>query len=295
MNLIRGFRSSLARKVFFSYLIIILVGSATLLLTAELVMPLAFQRHMAAMAAEMGEASDLAKDLYENFRRALSEAAIAAVLAATLFAILLSLYVSRRMVQPVKDMQRITERIAEGHYRERIAIKFPQNGAEDLDELERLSLCLNRMAENLESTERMRRQLIGNVAHELRTPLAAIKGYIEALIDGVLPADVPTLANIYREADRLERLVADLQQLSQLEERAFQIKYQPLDLNALVRTVSDRLLPQFQAKGVRLTLNLAPDLPNISGDADRLSQVLINLLGNALQYTPSGKSVTIRS
>ena len=149
------------------------------------------------------------------------------------------------------------------------------------------------MAENLERTESLRRQLIGDVSHELRTPLTAIKGSLEALIDGVLPAEPETFEQIYQEADRLQRLVNDLQELSRVEAGALKLDLQPLLLADLLKTATIHLDRQYSEKGVKLEVNLPDDLPEVLADADRLSQVLFNLIGNALQYTPVGGQVTV--
>jgi histidine kinase len=161
------------------------------------------------------------------------------------------------------------------------------------DELGQLAHSFNQMAATLEQTESMRQDLIANVAHELRTPLATIKGYMEGLIDGVFPAQAETYQLVYREADRLQRLVKDLQALSQVEAGAFSLDYRPVALTALIYQTAERLRPQFEDKGVKLELDLALDLPLTLADEDRLSQVLLNLAGNALQYTPAGGVVTI--
>jgi histidine kinase len=149
------------------------------------------------------------------------------------------------------------------------------------------------MAEQLEQVETMRRRLIGDVAHELRTPLTAIKGFAEALTDGVLPASAETYLQIHTEADRLSRLVDDLQELSRVESRAMQLKIHPADLSALIQTVLKRLQYQFDEKQVTLTPYLPHDPIFILADEDRIIQVLTNLIGNALQYTPSSGTVTI--
>ncbi|HMB23137.1 MAG TPA: ATP-binding protein, partial [Anaerolineales bacterium] len=134
---------------------------------------------------------------------------------------------------------------------------------------------------------------IATVSHELRTPLTAIKGSMEGLMDGVLPATQETYEQIHAEADRLNRLVDDLQELSRVEARAYQLEFRPVEVPALVQTVTKRLIPQAESKHITLDLDLAPDLPALLADEDRLVQVLTNLTGNALQYTPEGGWVTI--
>ena len=139
----------------------------------------------------------------------------------------------------------------------------------------------------------MRRRLIGDVSHELRTPLTAIKGSMEGLMDGVLPATQETYQQIHAEADRLNRLVDDLQELSRVEAHAYELDIRPVDVSALVQTVTKRLAPQAESKRISLDLDLAPDLPRVLADEDRAVQVLTNLTGNALQYTPEDGRMTI--
>jgi len=161
------------------------------------------------------------------------------------------------------------------------------------DELHQLAVSFNKMAEQLEQVETMRRRLIGDVAHELRTPLTAIKGSAEALIDGVLPASAETYSQIHAEAERLSRLVDDLQELSRVESRATQLNIRTADSTAMIQTVSKRLRHQFDEKKVRLTLSLTHDPILVLADEDRIVQVLTNLIGNALQYTPPHGTVTV--
>ena len=293
MRLIRLLQSRLTWKVFASYLAVVVVGGIVLLAAGELHMPVAFQRHLAAMAAQMENAESLAGDLYHNFREALVEAGAIALAFSMITAIGLSYYVSRRITRPILDMLRATERIADGHYAERIELSHGHRAIQDLDELELLAVSFNRMAAALERTEEHRRELIGNVAHELRTPLSTIRGYMEGLIDGVLPPDATTFERVQREAERLQRLVSDLQELSHLEEGAFALDLVPLAPDEVIQAVVARLRPQFEEKGLVLTLDLPPRLPKILADRDRLEQVLVNLLGNALQYTPSGRGVHV--
>jgi histidine kinase len=151
------------------------------------------------------------------------------------------------------------------------------------------------MAARLERTEEMRRQLIGDVAHELRTPLSTIKGSLEGLMDGVLVPDEASLMHLHREAERLQRLVDDLQELSRVEARAFELERRPASVEGLVTTAVERIRRQFDDKGVRLEIDLPAGLPTVLANEDRVGQVLMNLLGNALQYTPDERAVRIRA
>lgn len=294
MGLLARLRSRLGWKLFVTYLVIVIVGGVVLATTAHVVMPEAFERHLAAMAAEMGAAPGLEEDLYANFRHALRYAMAAALLASTVLAALLGLYFSRRIVSPIEEMTQASRRIAQGHYDERVAAVPPEPAGDDLDELGQLAVSFNRMASHLEHTEGMRRALIGNVAHELRTPLTSITGYLEGLMDGVVPADETTYRKMHREADRLQRLVRDLQDLSRIEEGAVQLNPRPTPVSDLLASAVGALEPQFAGSGVALEVDLSKPLPPVRVDEDRMGQVLMNVIGNALRYTPEGGRVRVR-
>jgi signal transduction histidine kinase len=292
-------RRHLGVKLFLSYLVVILVGTVVVASTAELVVPTAFDRHLAAMSSMMstmmgGSVQTLDQSLYTNFRAAVTEALGLASLAATIMAVITSLFVSRQVVAPVQAMMDASQRIAEGNYAERVQVPGDIHKGEQ-DELGQLALRFNQMAARLEQTENMRRQLIGDVTHELRTPLTTIKGSMEGLIDGVLPASDETYTQIYHEADRLQRLVNDLQELSRVEAGAYELHLSQASLAELVQATIARLGRQFEEKGVALTMQVPSDLPPILMDSDRIGQVLLNLVGNALQYTPAGGSVRIQA
>jgi histidine kinase len=299
MNFLSEIRRRLGLKIFLSYTIIILVGVTVLAAAAELTIPGAFDHHLASMgemmASMMGEAqSGLEMDLFTSFRAAVSEALTLAALAAALSAGIVSLFVSRQVVAPVQEMMKATQRIAEGHYEERVHV--PGNiSREEQDELGRLALRFNQMADRLEKTETLRRQLIADVAHELRTPLTVLQGSIEGLLDGVLPAKGETLQPMYNEVARMRRLVDDLQELSRVEAGAYALNLRPVPVEKLVEDTVARLGHQYGEKGVDLVIELDADLPNVLADQDRIEQVLLNLVGNALQYTPAGSKVWIRA
>jgi signal transduction histidine kinase len=286
-------KTRLGQKIFLSYVIVILVGVVVLVGSVSLVLPGAFDRHMAGMSSMMAMmGGDHGMDnLFEGFRDGVYDALILSALAASASAVVVSLFITRQIISPIQALSKASQRIAAGNYNERVKL-FVKN-PEKVDELGQLAQDFNRMAENLEQTEALRRQLIGDVSHELRTPLTTIKGSMEALIDGVLPAEPETFEQIYQEADRLQRLVNDLQELSRVEAGALRLELQPLMLAEILKAATIRLERQYAEKGVMLEMDLTPNLPEVQVDADRLSQVLFNLGGNALQYTPAGGQVTI--
>ena len=285
-------RSHLGAKILLSYLIVIAVGVVVLVIASQFILPSAFNQHMQAMmgiGGMMGQGQGNGfggMNLYRDFRAGFNEALLYAIIAASLVAVLVGVFFSQRVVAPLREMMNASQRIADGQYSERVHV---QND----DELGQLATRFNQMAEKLEQVELMRRRLIGDVSHELRTPLTAIKGSMEGLMDGVLPATDETYQQIHAEADRLNRLVDDLQELSRVEARAYQLELRPVDLASVIKTVSKRLTPQLESKRLTLTLNLPADLQPVRADEDRLIQVLTNLVGNAIHYTPEGGVITV--
>ncbi len=292
------FRTHLTWKLFLSYVVVVLVGVVVLATATSLSVPAAYDRHMVGMTAMMsdnnmmGSAQPLELELFNNYTTSVTEALSLAMAAALIAAVFASFLVSRQVVVPIERMKTLSHRIAEGEYEERLTISGSVQ-SNQLDELDQLAISFNQMAEKLEKTETMRRQLIGDVTHELRTPLTAIKGYMEGLIDGVIPQTPETYQQIRSEADRLQRLVNDLQELSAVEAGAYQLKLEPVSPSSLVKTVVNHLHFQFEEKEIQIEENLETDLPKVTVDKDRITQVLTNLLGNALQYTPSGGKVAI--
>jgi len=293
---------SLSRKLFISYVSVIGIGLLVLVGTTAILAPANFsQRIMLQHFEETGGGQGpragmgqgqmrgpiLAAELEQEFRQSLNTALIVAAVAAVGSATLVSWYVSTRIVKPIKEMVRVSKRIADGHYRERIATRV-----ED-DELGELTNMFNQMAESLETTEERRIQLIADVSHELKTPLASIKGYMEGLQDGIVKPTPDTYALVHGEAVRLEKLVKGLQELSRAEAKQIPLEHQAIDGREIVRQAVTWLQPQFDEKNVRLSMDLPADPIMVLADFDRIRQVLINLLGNALQYTPEGKSVAV--
>jgi histidine kinase len=286
-------RQHLGAKLLASYLAIIIIGVVVLILASQFVLPAAFSRHMLGMGrmngmmgAQGSSSPNAMADLYEDFRASFNEALMYAALAAMAVAVGLSFYLSRNIVAPIHAMSLATQQIAKGQYDKRVQVQGK-------DELAQLALRFNQMAEKLDQVESMRRRLIGDVSHELRTPLTSIKGLMEGLMDGVLPADSETFLQIHTEADRLSRLVDDLQELSRVEANAFELKIKPFDISLLRKTVAKRLGPQFESKHISLQVDLNPNLPPVLADEDRTVQVVTNLTGNALQYTPEHGTITI--
>lgn len=294
------FRSHLSYKLFLSYLLVIFIGGAVLALSITLAIPRTFERHMLTDSVEMqgmmqehmGRRGGGGFNNLSNFRAAVLEAVVQAALAALITAVLASLWMSRKVVAPVRRIMQASQRIAAGHYQERVPVD-DKDQTTGRDELGLMAVSFNQMADELEQTEVRRRQLIGDVSHELRTPLTTIKGYLEGLQDSMLPAEPETYQAMEREAGRMQRLVADLQELSRVEAGAYELDKKWLSIQSVIESTLHRLNKQYDDKQIAIQIDVADNLPQIQADEIRLEQVLVNLVGNALQYTSAGGRVVI--
>jgi signal transduction histidine kinase len=164
------------------------------------------------------------------------------------------------------------------------------------DEIGRLGQAFNRMVAQLRATERMRTDFVSNVSHELRTPLTAIKGLVETLRDGAVDDRKVRdrfLATMEDETDRLIRLVNDLLVLSKADSQALKLKREPLDVRDLIERSVHKLAPQLEEKGILVEVSASDGPQLVLADADRIEQVLVNLLDNAIKYSPEGERITV--
>ncbi|MCL4545011.1 MAG: ATP-binding protein [Chloroflexi bacterium] len=290
----RRLRTTLAGRLFLSYLLVILVGLVTMVIAANSLAPAFFSAGMAHMMAGRGMGGALVgpsargapmMDPYVQaaFRQALNQALLVAVVAATVTALLLNLLVARYIARPIQAVLRATQRIAAGHSAERVAVST----TEAADELAQLAAGFNAMAHSLEEAERRRLELVGDVAHELRTPVATLEGYLEGLLDGVVAPSDHIWAKLHGEAGRLRRLIDDLQEVSRAEARQLSLTVRAVPPGAIVQAALDRMQPQFEEQGLALESRVPSGLPAVAADQDRAVQVLTNLLTNALRYTPA--------
>ncbi|HEY51982.1 MAG TPA: HAMP domain-containing protein, partial [Caldilineae bacterium] len=280
-------RNSLGAKLFLSYLIIIIVGVIVLAGAVQVQTPAAIQRHIERMELHLGADPGLAEDLRTNFTAAINEITLTAAVVALVVAVAVSFFTARRIITPIRSMMQASREIAAGHFGQRVQVPSQ-------DELGELARSFNLMAAELEQTEKRRLELIGDVAHELRTPLSNIRAVLEGLTDGVLPADPATYLSMQKEVMRLQRLVQDLQELSRAEAEQMSLHPEAVDPLDLITEAVGRLRPQYQDKGVDLEIAVSSSLPRVLADPARIIQVLLNLLGNALQYTPAGGRVIVR-
>ena len=216
-------------------------------------------------------------------------------LLAILLALLVVSYLTRNIVRPLKAMQETAGAMARGDYNTLVKV-------ETSDEVGRLGLALNSLAGDLASylaelnkMEKLRRDFVANVSHELRTPLTIIRSYNEALLDGTVdePAQIKKHHWLMRdEAVRLERLINDLLDLSRLQSAKVADK-EKIPLAAVANSVVHMLTQQAEQKGIHLVANTKEPLPALQANGDRITQLLLILLDNAIKYTPSGGTVSL--
>lgn len=197
--------------------------------------------------------------------------------------------IASQLIQPLKKMEMISRRMAAGDFSKRIE-------ASASDEMGSLARSFNQLAKSLEEVESNRREFLQNVSHELRTPLSYMRGYTEAMLEGVVESEEERqryLGIIHKETARLSRLVNDLLDLAQLEGDSYPMKMEPIPFGQLVLDVTERFRLLLEQKGIRLGLHLDEEAI-IEGDPDRLEQVIGNLLDNAVRYSPEGEKIFIK-
>ncbi|MEM7115817.1 MAG: ATP-binding protein [Chloroflexota bacterium] len=194
------------------------------------------------------------------------------------------LALAQRILKPVTQLNAAAQQMAKGDLSQRVAVSSK-------DELGELSQSFNQMAAGLQQQEQLRRNMVSDIAHELRTPLSNIRGYLEAVQDGVLEPDTDTINSLHEESLLLNRLIADLQELSLAE--AGQLKLYPAacDMAALVNQTVQSVQLSAAEKEIALVVELPDKMPDVQGDGERILQILRNLLRNGVAYTPHGGEI----
>ena len=252
----------LQSRLLLSYLIVLAVGITVVAVGVQLVGPSIFDRalgeHMGNGRGAMHERMTAAQqdDTVDVFRTTVFQAVLVAALAATVVAVAASLFVARRIAGPVTAMARASRQMAAGQYNVRVEAVEPV-------ELAELATSLNHLATALEEAEGRRVTLIGDVAHEIRTPLTTLRGNLEGLIDGIIEPSPELFATLHDETGRLTRLVDDLQQLSRVEAGDIALKIDRTIVRAAVDGVVTQAGASFAAKGVALRLELPAGLPRV--------------------------------
>ena len=278
-------RLKLRGRLLASHLLVVVVGTITLFSAVGIVAPGALDM---AMDHAMGDGMNdiMTPVIRRAFQDAVASALVIAATAAGAAAVVVSIVLSSRVSRPIARLAVASRRIANGRYAERVAVTSQ-------DEIGDLADSFNRMAESLESTERRRLHLVGDVAHELRTPLATVEGYLEALQDGVIMPSGETWDLLRTETARLSRLVNDLQELWRAEARQLPVSMASVDVRQVLGGLAHRFRAQALERSVEIRMDVAPDVTDVRADPERLAQVLDNLVSNALRYAPGASRVIL--
>jgi two-component system OmpR family sensor kinase/two-component system sensor histidine kinase BaeS len=221
-----------------------------------------------------------------EFLASVNQSIITAIIIASIIALILGAVLFLQITAPLRQLKKASVAIAGGDLSQRVTIY-------SRDELGELGQAFNHMAESLADAETQRQHLVADVAHELRTPLAAIQATAEGMLDGVLPLDEEQVASIHTETLLLNRLIGDLRLLSLAEAGQLKLERQEINLGGLVSQIVERSKPQAMQKDVTLGAEVQKNLPPVWIDSDRITQVLNNLIGNALRYTPKDGTITV--
>lgn len=278
-------------RLFISYVLVAALAAGVAFLTVRLLATRLFDERVGMMngapfGGPMGQMGNPSRGSVRSaFLSALNTALVVGLLASVAAAAVAAALVTRRLLRPLEAVRAATRQIAAGRYD--ASVPAPAE-----PELAALAADVNTLAGALAETESRRTRLLGEVAHEMRTPLTALDGYVEGLIDGVFPAGPETFTSLTEELRRLHRLADDLSSLSRAQEQRLDLHPVDADLAELARRAAARLEPQFDDAQVTLVVDADTQMP-AHVDPDRIFQVLSNLLGNALLATPARGTVTI--
>lgn len=217
-----------------------------------------------------------------DFGTVLLQASVVGVIAASV----LALVISRSIARPLRTVADYALAMSPGD-----PMPLPLTGP---SEVQAVAEAFNRMSAEVRAEQHSQQDFLANVSHDLKTPLTSIQGFSQAIIDGAARDPVAAARIIHEEAARMNRMVIELTDLARLQAGRLSMTMQPLDLGMLARAMGERLAIVAQEKNITLHVD-APAMPPVSGDGDRLVQVLTNLIGNAIKYTPPGGTVTVRT
>jgi len=225
-------------------------------------------------------------DAHRRFLEAIHHHMFWGVIVALTFTLLFTYLLTTWVLRPLLQITAITKKVADGNYSERVNVISRYEGGQLAD-------AFNHMAENLETIERLRKNMVADISHELRTPLTNLRGYLEGLSDSVIPPTRETFQMLEQEVLRLVNLVEDLQQLARADAAKAFLDCRELSLHELLRQIMDLYQPNFREKEIIVQWQLDPGSDLLTGDRDKLLQAIRNLADNAWKYTPRHGIVTI--
>jgi two-component system, OmpR family, sensor histidine kinase BaeS len=278
-------RHGIGARLLLAQTSVLLAGAATIWLVATIVGPPLFREHLHRAGVPANSDEQMHAEEAYTYATAISIGVALAV--SVLAALCVTWYLSRRVQRSVAEVAQAAAAVADGHYDARVT--SPQLG----DDFDALAVAFNQMAGRLEAVEVTRRRLFGDLAHEIRTPIAVLEAYMEALEDGVKKLDPETTTVIRDQTRRLVRFSDDVAALAQAEEGHAAIAPTSVAPETLVSTAVAAAADRFAAKGVTLRAQVSAKLPRLRADPQRIGQVLANLIDNALRHTPPGGRVDV--
>lgn len=273
---------TLHRRLFISHVLVVVLGLLSFALVRRLSFLYLFSRHLDSLELNGLLRTSAREVVVEGYNQAWNYSSVLATLVGAIASAALSYWVATRINQALVNIERSAYRLATGHLQERVP-------ASPIPELARLSRSINQMVTALEDGELRRRDLITDLSHELRTPLTVIRGYLEEIDSDRLKATPEIRSRLITETRRLERLVNNLQELSKAESGSLPLTLKSVALKPLLVELCDRFSSQLLEDGPELALDCPNNIPNVWADSDRLEQILINLLGNAIRHTQCGR------
>ena len=232
--------------------------------------------------SQQGPPSVITAYMASTLNRFLLWGGLAAIAIAIIFTFVLSGYI----LSPIRALTSTARKLGKGDFSQRVAIKTR-------GEVGELATTFNAMATNLERTEKLRRNMVADVAHELRTPLSNVSGYLEAIRDGVVKPDTGTIDSLREETALLSRLVNDLQELASSDAGELKLVRQPEDLRQLIDQAVTGIQTRVMEKNIAVSVNLSPELKLVNIDYHRIGEVMRNLLANAVTHTANGGKIEI--
>jgi signal transduction histidine kinase len=215
-----------------------------------------------------------------------NQALTLAALGAAVLALIVGFLLARTLTRPLRALTLATEKMAGGDLNQQVPVNSK-------DEIGELAESFNRMSREVARANMLRKQMTADIAHDLRTPLTVIAGYVESMRDGDLAPTPERLDTIYEEIDRLQHLVADLRLLAHTDAGELRLNLQPIHPKDLLESAAAPFKLSAEQKGITLTVDAADDLPLIQVDESRMNRVLSNLISNALRHTPAGGAISI--
>ena len=271
--------------IFFSVFLTVVL----LIYLADIQMTEHFQTYLTLQSGrmvKMNQAHGMMGPTEEAFLKSVHESLIWVGMGLIALGVLLGTVIARGIIRPLQELNIATQKIAMGQ----LEVSELKEGR---DEVGQLSVTFNKMSKSLVENSKLRKRFLADIAHELKTPLAILQGSLEAMLDGLIPADKSNLSSMHEEVCRLDRLIQELKLMSLAQINQIQIKKSLVNVPKWVQKIEKVVAGKFSLKDVTVKIEIDPCLENFEFDEDRMTQIMTNILSNALRHTPTGRLVYV--